>query len=169
MAPLVVLAAVTALVAVLGWVAVPSWRSWPVALRSGVAAMFVLTGTSHFIGMRSALIDMVPSALPAPELLVTITGVLELAGAVGLFIAPLRRWAAGGLSVMLIAMFPANVHKALSGTDLAWNETLLPRTIMQVLFLAATVTILIWDVRGRRGTTRRGIRTQAARTDVKEA
>jgi hypothetical protein len=46
--------------------------------------MFVLTGVAHFVGKRAELVAMVPPFLPAPELLVTVTGVLELTGAVGL-------------------------------------------------------------------------------------
>ena len=39
--------------------------------------MFVLTGVSHFVGMRADLISMVPPALPEPALLVTLTGILD--------------------------------------------------------------------------------------------
>lgn len=166
MEPLIALVAVTVLVYLIGRLAVPSWRSWPVALRSGVAAMFVLTGAAHFIGMRGELIEMVPPILPVPELLVTITGVLELAGSIALFVKPLRRWAAGGLTLMLIAMFPANVYKAISSTDLAWSETLIPRTILQVVFLAATIAVLVWDVREDRGVRRGSASLDRAQVDA---
>jgi uncharacterized membrane protein len=46
--------------------------------------MFVMTGVAHFVKMRAELVSMVPPGLPAPGLLVTVTGVLELAGAAGL-------------------------------------------------------------------------------------
>jgi uncharacterized membrane protein len=119
---------------------------WPVAVRGGLAAMFVLTGVMHFVGMRDQLIAMVPPALPAPGLLVTITGVLELAGAAGLLLPRTAPWAAGGLSLLLVAMFPANVHAALAGT----GTPLLPRTLMQLLFLAATLAVVAHHVRIRR-------------------
>lgn len=131
MVPLIVLTVVTLVVAV--------FRR-PLALRAGLAAMFTVTGVAHFVGMRQTLIDMVPPALPAPELLVTATGILELAGAAGLLIARTAPWAAAGLSLMLIAMFPANVHLA-SYSD-AWDDQLVPRTLMQLVFLAATVTVV---------------------------
>jgi uncharacterized membrane protein len=82
---------------------------------------------------------------PAPELLVTITGVLELAGAVGLLLPRTAPWAAGGLSVLLVAMFPANVHAALEG----FGTPLLPRTLMQVVFLAATLAVVAHHLRAR--------------------
>jgi len=112
------------------------------ALRLGVAAMFLLTGTVHFVMMREQLVAMVPAWAGDPELAVTATGVLELAGAVGLLHRGLAPWAAAGLTTLLLAMFPANVQLALSGGDLPWHDRLLPRTALQVLFLSATGGIL---------------------------
>jgi uncharacterized membrane protein len=139
MAPLITLVVVTALLLAAGAAGVRRLRPWPVALRGGLAAMFVLTGVSHFVGMREELISMVPPALPEPALLVTVTGVLELAGAVGLMLRPTVLWAAGGLSVLLIAMFPANVYAALEGLAMP----LLPRTLLQLVFLGATLAVVI--------------------------
>src|SRR5262245_54368494 len=55
---------------------------------------------------------MVPPSLPHPGALVTVTGIAELAGAVGLLGPAVSRWAALGLAVLLVAMFPANIHAA---------------------------------------------------------
>ena len=146
MEPLITLVAVTAILLALGAVGVRRLRPWPVAVRGGLAAMFVLTGVVHFVGMREELIAMVPPALPAPGLLVTITGVLELAGAVGLLLHRTAPWAAAGLSVLLVAMFPANVYAALEG----FGTPLLPRTLMQLVFLAATLAVVVHHVRTAR-------------------
>jgi uncharacterized membrane protein len=145
-APLITLVLTTAVLLALGAAGVRSLRPWPVALRGGLAAMFVLTGVAHFVGMREELIAMVPPALPAPALLVTITGVLELAGAAGLLLRRTAPWAAAGLTVLLVAMFPANVHAALQGT----GTPLLPRTLLQLVFLAATLAVVAHHVRSRR-------------------
>lgn len=127
--------------------------TWPVALRFGLAVMFIVTGISHFVGMREALIDMVPPWLPAAAALVTVTGVLELFGAIGLLLRPTRPWAAGGLGLMLI-LIPANVHLALTGENLPWDDQLVPRTAMQAVFLAAVLSVLIPEIRAQRGTQR---------------
>ncbi|MGM0700121.1 MAG: DoxX family protein [Actinomycetota bacterium] len=128
--------------------------TWPVAIRFGLAVMFVVTGISHFVGMREALIDMMPPWLPGAPAIVTTTGVLELLGAIGLLLGPTRPWAAGGLGLMLILMFPANVHLALTGENLPWDDQLVPRTLMQILFLAAVLAVLIPDIRARIGAHR---------------
>ncbi|PXY37047.1 hypothetical protein DI005_37485 [Prauserella sp. PE36] len=151
MEPLIALVVVTSGVLVVGRLWVPRLRPLPVGLRGGIAAMFLLTGIAHFVGMREELIAMVPDALPAPGLLVTVTGVLELAGALAMLYRPLAHWAAAGLSTLLVVMFPANVNLALNGTDLPWDDTLLPRTLMQVVFLAATVTVAVHGFRARAG------------------
>ena len=151
MTPLIVLVVVTVALRAAGATGVPRLRSWPNALRGGLAAMFVVTGASHFVGMREDLISMIPPALPEPGLLVTITGVLELAGAIGLLWRRTAPWAAGGLTALLVAMFPANVYAALEGLTLAGAPAmpLLPRTLLQAVFLAATLTDLAAHLRAR--------------------
>ena len=72
-----------------------------------------------------------------PDLLVLLTGVLELAGAAGLLFEATRYWAAWGLILLLAAMFPANVSAARRGVQLRGRGTtpLWLRTPMQVLFV----------------------------------
>jgi uncharacterized membrane protein len=53
---------------------------------------------------------IMPPALPAPRLLVLLSGVAEVAGGLGLLWPATRRWAAWGLLALLVAVFPANVH-----------------------------------------------------------
>ena len=105
MEPLIALVGVTLALRIAGGVGVRRLRPWPVALRGGLATMFVMTGMAHFIGLRAELISMVPPALPNPGLLVTITGLLELAGAVGLLLRRTAPWTAGGLTALLVGLF----------------------------------------------------------------
>ena len=158
MTPLIVLVVVTAALRAAGAAGVRRLQSWPSALRGGLAAMFVVTGVSHFVGMREDLISMIPPTLPAPGLLVSITGVLELAGAAGLLWRRTAPWAAAGLTVLLLAMFPANVYAALAGLTLdgAPAMALLPRTLLQVVFLAATLAVLVPHLQRRKVTRRVG-------------
>ncbi|GAB2953258.1 hypothetical protein ACFMQL_37505 [Nonomuraea fastidiosa] len=70
---------------------------------------------------------------------------LELAGAAGLLIPPLAPWAAIGLALLMVAMFPANVSAASRGLTLAGKPvTPLPaRTALQVLFIAAAIAAAV--------------------------
>ncbi len=149
MEPLIALVAVTLALLAAGAAGVRRFRPWPVALRGGLAAMFTLTGMAHFFGLRAELVAMVPPSLPNPGLLVTLTGLLELAGAAGLLIRRTAPWAAGCLTALLILMFPANVYAAAEGLSTGPFEALIPRTLLQVVFLSATLAVVISSVRGR--------------------
>ena len=105
--------------------------------RFALATMFAFTAVSHFAPMRKDLIAMVPPRLPRPDLLVFFTGLMELTGAAGLLFPATRLWAACGLILLLLAMFPANVSAARRGVDLRGRPVtpLWIRTPMQVLFV----------------------------------
>jgi uncharacterized membrane protein len=105
-----------------------------------ISAAFIVTGAAHFV--RSAIfVRIVPPIFPHPLLLVQISGVCEIAGAVGLLIPKLRKLAAWGLIVLLIAVFPANIYMALKPdrfSDLKLSVWLLwARLPLQAIFIAA--------------------------------
>jgi uncharacterized membrane protein len=119
------------------------------ALRYALAVMFVFTALSHFHpATRPDLVRMVPSALPYPEALVTFTGVLELAGASGLLLRPWTTGAAYCLAALLVALFPANVHAAREGVEIAGRAAtpLVWRLPLQLFWLLA----LVWVARAHR-------------------
>lgn len=142
MIPLVILSATLVLLVAAGRLGVRRFADPVVALRFALAAMFLFTGWSHFGPMRSDLVRMVPPFLPEPELLVTLTGIAELAGAAGLLVTRLAPWAGSALAVLLVAMFPANVHAAREGLSVAGAPVLgvVPRGLMQLAFIAAAIT-----------------------------
>lgn len=120
-APLIVQLVAWAAFRLAGLVGVLPSADTPVgALRLALAVMFGFTALSHFLPRtRPDLVRMVPPVFPAPGLLVSLTGALELAGAIGLLVPPLTRLAAVGLAALLVALFPANVHAAHAGVRIA--------------------------------------------------
>ena len=145
MAPTITLLAGSLIARLLGWLGVDYTDSWARAVAVGLAAMFVVTGAAHFAPpLRHQLIAIVPPALPAPGLLVSVTGVLELLGAVGLLIPATRVDAAVCLLLLMLAMFPANVYAARMPNPPAAMTTRLPvRIAEEVLFLAAAVLVAV--------------------------
>ncbi len=141
MIPLVVLASSFLVFVLLGRGGVRRLRDPIVCLRLALAAMFLLTASAHFGGRRADLVRMVPPFFPRPELLVTLTGLLEIAGAVGLLLPRFAPWAAAGLAALMLAMFPANVHAAREALTIGGRAVpaVGPRAVMQVVFIAATV------------------------------
>lgn len=140
MAPLVALVVGFGVARLAGFAGLSMLDGWQPALRVGLATLFVLTGVAHFVGKRAMMIAIVPPRLPRPALLVTITGVLELAGAIGLLVPATSHAAAACLAVLLILMFPANVYAARTGAMPGRLSRIGPRTALQLLFLAACLS-----------------------------
>jgi uncharacterized membrane protein len=126
-----------------GWFGVDYVGSWPQAFAVGLAAMFVMTGVAHFVNpLRRDMVAIVPPRLPAPGLLVTITGVLELVGAAGLLYPPTRVAAAVCLFVLMLVMFPANIYAArMPNPPKSMTSRLDVRTVEEVVYLAAAVVV----------------------------
>ena len=76
-----------------------------------LATLFVVAGILHFV-RTDVFASIVPPYLPAPNLLVYLSGVFEIVGGLGLLIPKFRRIASWGLILLLIAVFPANLYMA---------------------------------------------------------
>jgi uncharacterized membrane protein len=139
MAPLIVLVTSFAFLMAAGRFGVRPLKDWVTSLRWALGLMFLLTASAHFGSRRPDLVQMVPQVFPNPELLVTLTGVAEIAGAIGLVIPRFAPLAAGALALLLVALFPANVHAARAGLTIGGEPVtpLVPRALMQLGFIAA--------------------------------
>ena len=103
-----------------------------------LAAVFVGAGVLHFVKPRM-FEAIVPPWLPAPRLLVYLSGVAEVAGGVGLLVPALRTWAGWGLAALLVAVFPANLYMAQQSdrfARLAPRWLLLARLPLQAVLIA---------------------------------
>ena len=81
------------------------------------------------------------AAFSRPDLIITITGVLELFGAVGLMLPVTACAASACLAVLLVAMFPANVHADRHNPTIGGKAVtgLLLRTAFQGVFITALI------------------------------
>lgn len=139
MAPLIVLISAAMVFWCVGRAGVATFQDNRDVLRVSLGLMFLLTASAHWGKRRPDLIRMVPPTFPRPDLLVTITGVLELIGAVGLFVPSTARVGAICLALLLIALFPANVYAARQKLTISGRSVpkLGVRTGIQIVFLAA--------------------------------
>jgi uncharacterized membrane protein len=145
MAPLIALLLASAVARIVGWLGVGYVANWTAAVAAGLAAMFALTGVAHFAPpLRRDLVAIVPPKLPAPGVLVTVTGVLELLGAAGLLLPATRVSAAVCLLVLMLAMFPANVYASrMSDPPKSMTTRLSARAATEIVFLAAAITVAV--------------------------
>ncbi len=77
--------------------------------RAAFGLAFVCAGVMHFVAPAYYRV-IVPTALPAPDLLVVVSGVAEVIGGLGLLVPRVRSAAGIGLIALLILVFPANVE-----------------------------------------------------------
>jgi len=84
----------------------------PSASILAIASIFIAAGIAHFV-WPGVFVRIVPPYLPYPEALVYISGAFELLGGVGVLAPSVRVYAGWGLILLLLAVFPANVHMAL--------------------------------------------------------
>jgi uncharacterized membrane protein len=139
MIPLIVLVAGFVSFLLVGQFGVHYFQVWVHSLRAALGMMFLLTASAHWGKRRLDLIAMVPASFPRAPMLVTLTGIAEIAGAVGMQIPVLAPFAAMGLFIMLVAIFPANVFAARHQLTIGGRPVpaLFPRTLIQIIFLAA--------------------------------
>lgn len=91
-------------------------------------------------------VAMMPPYLPYHLELVTISGVFEILGGIGFLIPRIRQWAGWGLILLLVAVFPANIHMALHPeqfAELAPTWTLYLRLPIQFIL----ISLVYWSMK----------------------
>ncbi|MCY1535708.1 hypothetical protein D9M68_711230 [compost metagenome] len=112
---LLLLTLLAALAARLG---VPHLADWQARMRWAMALALLFVGIDHWLTPERYL-AMMPDYLPYHLPLVLFTSLCELAGAIGLLLPRTRRLAALMLALYFVCVFPANLHNALQGLNVA--------------------------------------------------
>lgn len=84
--------------------------------RVGLSVFFIFTAVGHFI-RTEGMAAMIPPSIPYRFEVIYITGVLELLGAIGVWIPRLMRLTGLLLILMLIGLLPSNVYSAINRVD----------------------------------------------------
>lgn len=118
--------------------------------KVGLAIVFLwffLGGIGHF-ALTNSFVRIVPPSLPSPIALVYISGVFELLGAFGILLRRTRRLAGWGLTLLTIAVTPANVYM--------WQHAELFPHVPPILLLlrlplqVALIACILWSTQRRR-------------------
>jgi uncharacterized membrane protein len=147
MAPAIVLLASFAVLRLAGFLGVSTLDNWNLPLRIALFLMFLLAASAHWGRGRTDLIRMVPPAFPFPAIIITITGVLEILGAVGLLTPRTTRAAAICLAILLVAMFPRNIRAAREHLTMLGRPPtgLVLRSVMQLMFIGALAAVAAFN------------------------
>ena len=113
-----------------------------------LSAFFVVAGANHFVN-PDFYVAIMPPYVPAHLELVYVSGVFEILGGIGVLVPTIRALAGWGLVLLLVAVFPANLHMALHPELFSDLPTfgLYLRLPFQVLFVAWAY----WSTRLPRG------------------
>ena len=134
------------------------WLQW--ALRVIAVLPLLASGTLHFT--RTALMaSIIPPCFPDRPQLVRLTGVFELAGAVGLLLPPFTRVASACLAVLMIVIFPANVFAAGQTVGGLHMPSVPIRLAMQVIYILFLL-IAGWGIPRRPPENRRSLHSATA-------
>ncbi|UVI27729.1 DoxX family protein [Paenibacillus spongiae] len=141
MAPFIALVASFLLFRVFGLLGWSYFDEWHSSLQGAVVVMLLLTASAHWGKRRPDLIRMVPPSFPRPDWIVTATGYLEIAGAIGIMLPATSQAASVCLTILLIAMFPANAYAARKKLTIGGKPVpkLLVRCLLQIVFIAAVI------------------------------
>ena len=104
---------------------------------------FIFAGIAHFRSPQ-IFVDIVPNFLPFPLFLVYLTGVMEIAGGIGIIHPDTRVLTGRFLVLFLIAVFPANLYMWMA--DVPFNGSLLttPQHMLRFVIQIILITIAIF-------------------------
>ncbi|RZL97183.1 MAG: hypothetical protein EOO88_62895 [Pedobacter sp.] len=115
MKPLLVLIAAF-LISLVGLEVFSGEWNYRLAGNIAMACMLLFTAIGHF-AFTKGMTMMLPDIVPFKKELVYLTGVIEVAAAIGLLVNPLREMTAILLIVFFVLLLPANIHAALKNVD----------------------------------------------------
>ncbi len=143
MKPLIVLLAVF-LISVVATRVLSGTYNFVLSGRIAMSAMLLFTAVAHFV-FTKGMAMMIPDFIPYKTQTVYLTGVIEIAAAIGLFVPNLRIVTAWLLIAFFILILPANIYAAIKqidyqngtfeGNGLAYLWFRIP---LQILFIAWT-------------------------------
>ncbi len=81
-------------------------------LKLLLGLFFVVAGAGHFL-KPAMYLQIMPPYIPFPLAMIYVSGACEILFGLGLLIPKTSRLAAWGLILLLLAVFPANIHMAL--------------------------------------------------------
>ena len=116
MKPLIILLVVFILTLLAGYLFTSEWEL-VFAGNLAMSAMLMFTALGHFKYPHGMSL-MVPDILPFRVTIIYVTGLLEIAAAIGLMVPTVRHIAAVFLIIFFIAILPANIYGAMKRVNL---------------------------------------------------
>jgi uncharacterized membrane protein len=134
----------------------PELDAWRRRCRFGLFLFYGAAGFLHVMVPRPFL-SITPSWVPDAPDVIFVTGLCEIAGAIGLLVPQTRRYAGIGLALYAACVFPANIKHAVTSltapdaTLWQWLYHLIRLPLQPVLIWIAlfAACIVRWPMRAR--------------------
>ena len=114
------------------------------AARLALAGILLVAGIGHFTS-TATFTAQVPPWMPAPETVIYISGVIEIALGVALVVLPQHRIVVGWLAAgFFVAIFPGNISQFITQTD-AFGLNSDAARFIRLLFQPLLVVLALWS------------------------
>lgn len=115
--------------------------------RLAIAAILAVAGVGHFTATTSFRAQ-VPPFLPGPDVIIWVSGVIELSLAFGLvFLARYRATFGVAAAMFFLAIFPGNISQYLTGTPAFGLDSDTARAV-RLLFQPVLIAVALWSTGG---------------------
>lgn len=115
--------------------------------RLGIAAILLIAGIGHFRA-TATFRAQVPPFLPAPDLIIQVSGAVELALGASLLLLRERRAQVGIVTAaFFVAIFPGNISQFLTGTPAFGLDSDGARAV-RLLFQPILIAVALWSTGG---------------------
>ena len=122
--------------------------------RLGLAAFMLMAGIGHFRSTESFRAQ-VPPFLPNIDMIIYVSGVFEIAIALGLVLLPRWRTKLGwALAAFYVAIFPGNISQYLTQTSAFGLDTDVARAT-RLLFQPVLIVLALWSTNAWKSWRRR--------------
>ena len=112
--------------------------------RFVLGAFMMFAGIGHFAAVDS-FAAQVPPWMPFPEAIIYVSGVIEIALALGLWFAPrhLRPMVGWALAGFYVVIFPGNISQYLTGAD-AFGMVSDTARLVRLFFQPVLIVLALW-------------------------
>jgi uncharacterized protein (DUF2141 family)/uncharacterized membrane protein len=123
----------------------PPWASDRRLLgRVGLTLLLFMTSSAHFTS-TSQMMLMLPDWVPAREMLIYATGVLEISLAIGLWMPGLVQKTGWAIALMLVIFLPANIYASFDSLPFGGNQIGPAYLFVRVPFQIFLVLWTLWS------------------------
>jgi uncharacterized membrane protein len=108
-----------------------------------LAIFYLIAGIAH-LRSPATFLAIMPSWVPFPDMVIALTGIAELAGAIGLMVPRLRYAAGIGLALYALCVWPANINHMVNNITLNGQTASMAYHIPRMIAQPIIIWLALW-------------------------